>query len=227
MAQATMVRTDEGIKVDIVDQLSWDTRVDAADVTVTVDNGRVTLGGSVPTYAAKLAAEDDAWVVAGVRAIQNQIAVTSPPGVSMPSDADLASRIRSRLVGRADLDLAMDKIAVSAVDGFVTLEGTVESYWKKVEAAIEALHVTGVMDVTNKLAVVPTAAFTDEAIARDIVSALDRNISTDVENIDVEVNNGTVTLAGTVPNRAARLAAYRAALYAAGVTDIEDNLLVA
>jgi osmotically-inducible protein OsmY len=187
----------------------------------------VTLGGPVPTYAAKLAAEDDTWVVTGVRAIENQIAVTSPPSVSMPSDAELASRIRSRLAGRVDLDLAMDKIAVSAVDGFVTLEGTVESYWKKVEAATEAWHVAGVMDVMNKLAVVPTAAFADEAIARDIVSALDRNISTDVDDIDVEVHNGTVTLSGTVPNRAARLAAYRAALYAAGVTDIADHLLVA
>jgi osmotically-inducible protein OsmY len=46
MAHATLVRTDEGIKVDIVDQLSWDTRVDAADVTVMVENGRRDLRGA-------------------------------------------------------------------------------------------------------------------------------------------------------------------------------------
>jgi hyperosmotically inducible protein len=55
-----MARTEEQIKRDVVDQLYWDNRVDASDVTVEVSNGTVTLRGTVPTYFASTAALNDA-----------------------------------------------------------------------------------------------------------------------------------------------------------------------
>ena len=55
-----MKRLDENIKKDIVDELYWDNRIDASQVNVTVNDGIVTLSGSVPTYSdlaiAKIAA---------------------------------------------------------------------------------------------------------------------------------------------------------------------------
>lgn len=60
-----MARTEEQIKRDVVDQLFWDIRVDASDVTVEVSNGTVTLRGTVPTYLAAKAAIDDSWCVLG------------------------------------------------------------------------------------------------------------------------------------------------------------------
>ena len=42
--------TDETIKTQVVDQLVWDSRVDAADVGVTVKKGSVTIKGMVPSY---------------------------------------------------------------------------------------------------------------------------------------------------------------------------------
>jgi osmotically-inducible protein OsmY len=39
----TAVRTDEDIKLDVVEQLRWDGRVDASDITVEVHNKEVTL----------------------------------------------------------------------------------------------------------------------------------------------------------------------------------------
>jgi osmotically-inducible protein OsmY len=226
MANAIMTRTEEAITTDVLAQLYWDTRVDATNVTVTVHDGRVTLGGSVPTSMAKHAAAEDAWVVLGVRAVENQLTITPPPTAMRPSDRETVAAIRSRLAQRADLALEMAKIEVSAVDGAVTLEGTVESYWKKLEVETEALQVTGVLDVTNKLAVVPTERVADEALARVIVSAIDRDSRVNVDDVDVTVSNGKVTLSGAVPSRVARLAAYRAALYTSGVTDIKDNIIV-
>jgi osmotically-inducible protein OsmY len=40
----------ETVKQDIVNQLAWNSRVDASDIAVTVDNFQVTLTGTVPFY---------------------------------------------------------------------------------------------------------------------------------------------------------------------------------
>jgi len=50
--------SDEIKKQNIVDELTWDDSVNANDVTVKVIDGIVELNGSVPTYAAKAAAEE-------------------------------------------------------------------------------------------------------------------------------------------------------------------------
>jgi osmotically-inducible protein OsmY len=78
----------------------------------------------------------------------------------------------------------------------------------------------------NKLAVVPTERVADEALARVIVSTIDRDSRINVEDVDVTASNGKVTLSGAVPSRVARLAAYHAALYTSGITDIEDHIIV-
>jgi osmotically-inducible protein OsmY len=46
---AERIRTDESIAKDVADSLSWDSRVDASQVLVTVDRGIVTLTGTVPS----------------------------------------------------------------------------------------------------------------------------------------------------------------------------------
>ncbi|MGK7370381.1 MAG: BON domain-containing protein, partial [Candidatus Halalkalibacterium sp. M3_1C_030] len=46
------MRNDEDIKVDVAKQLKWDARIDASDVSIKVDNGKVDLEGNVPTMTA-------------------------------------------------------------------------------------------------------------------------------------------------------------------------------
>jgi osmotically-inducible protein OsmY len=47
-----------------------------------------------------------------------------------------------------------------------------------------------------------------------------------VEDVNVKVENGNVTLSGTVEDWQAKLAAYNAALYTAGVKEVNDNIQV-
>jgi osmotically-inducible protein OsmY len=68
---AERIRTDQNIAKDLVDSLSWDSRVDASNASVTVDRGIVTLTGTVPFYSSRVAAAEDAWLIRGVRAIEN------------------------------------------------------------------------------------------------------------------------------------------------------------
>jgi osmotically-inducible protein OsmY len=219
-----MRRSSEEIKKEIVDQLYWDNRVDASEVTVDVHDGVVTLGGKVPTYSARTAAVSDARIIPGVVTIENNIRVEYPPTFTTPADSEIQSNIENVLRWNPDIDSS--DIIISVDNGWVTLEGSVEAFWKKVRAEDIASDVTGVLGVTNKLSVVPTKDVVDEAIADDIVDALDRNTDINIEDIDVEVENGMVTLSGIVPTWTERLRAYEAALYTDGVLNIHDELTV-
>jgi osmotically-inducible protein OsmY len=44
--------TDEEIKRVVIDQLAWDYRIGMSAIEVYVNNGEVTLEGTVPSYAA-------------------------------------------------------------------------------------------------------------------------------------------------------------------------------
>jgi osmotically-inducible protein OsmY len=50
--------------------------VDTRDVTVRVEHGVVTLNGSVPTWAARRTAENDASIAAGVVKVHNDLTIT-------------------------------------------------------------------------------------------------------------------------------------------------------
>ena len=88
---------DESIVKDVVDSLYWDSRVDASKVSVTVDDGIVKLAGSVPSYTSREAASEDAWLITGVRQVDNQLKVDYQ--VEIPSDREIASNIGNLFMG--------------------------------------------------------------------------------------------------------------------------------
>ena len=216
--------TDELIKTNVTDQLFWDGRVDASEIKISVDDGTVNLEGSVDSLTAKEAASADAWQVNGVNWVNNNRDIQLARVEALPSDEQLQSNIRNRL--EWDPEIKPFKVDVSVENGQVTLEGTVDTFWKKIrtESAIRGL--SGVISVVNNLAVVPTEDFTDEAIAEDIVSSMERNRWLEPEDVNLTVENGEVTLTGSVPTWSAKRAAHDAALYTPGVIMVEDRLQV-
>jgi hypothetical protein len=68
-------RSDERILDEINDQLTRDPRIDASDIEVRVNNGEVTLSGTVDHRNDKRLAEDIAESCSGVQDVQNQIRV--------------------------------------------------------------------------------------------------------------------------------------------------------
>lgn len=217
-------RTFEDIKKDVVDQLYWDYRVDASDITVSFDDGTLVLSGTVPSYTAKDAAEDDAWSVQGVSILRNDLTVSFPEEFIVPDDEEIKNNVETSLILNNNIDST--KFEISVVGGIVSLEGSVDSYWKKLEAETVAKNKSGVIDVINKIAIVPTESFIDEDIAEDIVNSLARSVSVDVDNVDVKVKDGVATLSGKVLGWNAYDAAMDAARYTAGVIDIKDNLII-
>ena len=209
------------IRSDVRDQLDWDYRVDENDVNVAVDDGVVTLTGTVENFSAKEAAAADAWSVTGVIDVVNNIEVDAEaPG----SDAGNISRsVENVLEWNSEIDAA--DIRITTIGGIVTIEGTVESYWKKVRAEDLASDVSGVVEVQNRLAVVPTDDLVDERIAEDIVNAIERKSFVDMETITVRVEDGVVSLSGEVGSRTEHEAVYESALYTDGVVAVNDENL--
>ena len=213
--------TDETIKTQVVDQLFWDSRVDAADVGVTVKKGGVTLKGVVPSYQAKSAGLWDAYLVRGVTFVDNQLTVKYP---KVPTDDKIKEYVGNVLMW--DMNLDSSNITVLVDGGIVKLTGTTKSYWEKSLAEEDSYRVGGVIDVTNELGIVLSGSWTDERVAKDIESAIERNFNVEVNDVDVKVSEGTVTLSGVVPNWTARYAAYECARYTSGVFEVKNELTI-
>lgn len=219
-----MSQTDEEIKKDVVDQLYWDSRVDASELNVKVDDGKVMLEGSVLSYTAKGAAPSAAWTINGVNIVENDLEVKYPETVTVPSDEEIKADVETSLSLNINIDTSDINISVTA--GIVTLEGTVDAYWKKTRAENIASGISGVLDVINKLTILPTKNFVDKDIAKDLVSSISRNYRVSIDDVDVKVEDGIVTLTGTVPDWDAYLAVLDATEFTAGVIDIEDHLII-
>ena len=68
-------RSDERIKEDVCERLSQHGRIDASNIDVKVENGEVTLGGTVNDRQTKRMAEDALDNLSGVREVHNHLRV--------------------------------------------------------------------------------------------------------------------------------------------------------
>jgi osmotically-inducible protein OsmY len=72
-------RSDESIREDINCRLTDDAHVDASNIEVAVENGEVTLTGTVPDRFEKRRAEDISDLAAGVKNVENRLRVAKTP----------------------------------------------------------------------------------------------------------------------------------------------------
>ncbi len=87
-----------------------------------------------------------------------------------------------------------------------------------------SLH--GVVGLTNDIRIVP-AAVPESAIQASIEAALKRHFASEQQRIRVRVDGEVVTLSGTVRSGYERLLARTSAWNAPGVSQVEDDLVVA
>ena len=125
--------------------------------------------------------------------------------------------------GRVDTD----GIMVDVAEGTVRLSGAVSSHEER-QAAEEAAWTTeGVVDVINELVLSPSRKRSDQEIAADVRSALDKDAQlSNAGHIRVRSTGATVRLDGTVESISEREAAEKDAWYTAGVVYVENMLTV-
>ena len=213
-------KTDAQIHHDIIEELSWDPRVDETEVGVEVDDGVVTLTGTVTSWAKRLAAQEAARRVAGVRDVANGIAVKTPGGL-FRTDTEIAQAVRRTL--EWDVFVPDEGIICTVTDGYVTLEGVVDRLSQRDDAERAVRNLTGVKAVANKITI-KTPPSINDTVAHAIERALERRAERHARQIHVDVHDGIATLTGSVRSWAERRSVLGAARSTPGIRIVEDRL---
>jgi osmotically-inducible protein OsmY len=204
-------------------ELSWDPRVQAGDITVSVNEGVVLLGGRVDTFAQRRAAERAAHRVRGVKAVANDIEVR-PSTPDPPSDSTVAEAIAAAL--RWNDLVPADTLEATVAEGWVTLTGEVESEYQRWEAEHLVARLKGVTGVTNVILLRPSGSAS--AVRQHVLDeALRRNAQVDMDAIKVIVEESAVILIGAVRSWAEREVVEHTAWSAPGVTSVDNRIVVA
>ncbi|MFP4557315.1 MAG: BON domain-containing protein [Bacteroidales bacterium] len=215
---------DEVIKQDVIDQLIWDDRINANEIAVKVQEGVVKLEGTVPSYAVKKVAEEDASNINGVIKITNSLKVTNPDNTGNISDTAIKENVQSRLLW--DTRLNSSAITVEVLDKVVILLGSVYSYWEKTLAEDIAVTSVGVLWVDNKLSVKLKKTKLDLDIEKDLKNALKRNLLSDLEKLQVDVSDGVARIRGSVPAKSIKKEIGNVAMHTSGINDIINEVTV-
>lgn len=140
-------RSDTELAHQVVNALAWDIEVPNQKIKAKVEDGWVTLEGEVDWQYQRNSAERAVRYLMGIKGVTNL--VTIKPHAS---PADVAQHIKAALHRSADADFK--RIEVSALDGKVTLRGTVRSWPERAEVERAAWSASGVREVDDRLAVV-------------------------------------------------------------------------
>ncbi|WP_138471068.1 BON domain-containing protein [Poseidonocella sp. HB161398] len=137
---------DDEIAKRAVNTLQWNTSVPRDAVQVKVEDGLVTLSGSVTWQFEKSAAEKVVRRLSGVKSISNLIKV-----VPTVKAADIRQRIELAL--KRDAELEAQRIEVTVADRRVTLEGQVRTLAEREAVERAAWAAPGVNAVVDHIAI--------------------------------------------------------------------------
>ena len=213
-------KEDSELRRRVVDELEYDPSIDATTIAVAVQEGVVTLSGTVPNYAQKQSAERAVKRVAGVKAVAEDLTVKLAGAAR--NDTDIAHNALTNL--RFNVSVPADRIRITVEDGWITMEGEVDWQYQRAAAENSVKYMQGVKGITDNIRIKSRIDTAD--IKAKIQSAFARRAQLDANQIVVESVDGKVTLRGHVQSWSERRQAEDAAWAAPGVTKVEDNLIV-
>ena len=163
------MKTDTQLKQEVLDELKWESAINAAKIGVEVNDGVVTLVGQVGSFAEKWDAERAVQRIAGVSALAVEIEVTLQ-GSSKRNDTDIA-RAADHVLAWTSV-LPKDAVKVLVEDSWITLSGEVSWEYQREAAAAGVRYLIGVRGVSNNISLNPEVSLS--AVKTGIEAALKR-----------------------------------------------------
>ena len=138
-------KTSDGeIAQRILDIFEWDVTIPHQNLTVKVEHGLVTLGGTVEWHFQRQAAEKAAGKISGVRVVINTVEIASHPSALDVRDRIMAAFRRSSAIDASGIDVKVD-------GGTVKLEGRVRGWNERKIAENAAWSARGVTRVEDNI----------------------------------------------------------------------------
>ena len=194
-------RYDNQIQTTVTQKLA--AKRELSNVRASVAEGIVTLTGTVDLYQGKLDAAKLARKAAHTQGVRNLVDVA---GTNV-SDAQLEQKLAKRLrYVRVGYDITFDYFALGVKDGVVTVEGQDRTGLGRDEAFADIASTPGVKDVIDKVSLEPVSQFDDGLRLRALRviygdSVLSKYAIDPARPIRIIVDNGHVTLYGSVDNK--------------------------
>jgi hyperosmotically inducible protein len=200
------------------------------DVKTSVQNGVVTLTGTVDVYSAKDDADKRAHHQKNVKGVENLIQVAGPAIDDVMLRNKLSEKLAYDRVGYGTT--AFNAFTIGVQDGVVTLGGIAYGPTDKDSAVSVVENYPGVKDVIDNIEVAPVSPMDDRtrlAEARAIYGypQLNKYAIDPAKPIRITVVNGNVTLSGVVDTQSDKDVAYLRASGVPGVFKVVNNLQVA
>ena len=223
---ASAARFDNQIQNTVTQKL--EAKRPFSNVQSSVEDGIVTLTGTVDLYQRKLDAGKLARKTANVQGVRNLVTVA---GANVP-DAQLEQKLATKLTYvREGYDSTFDYFALGVKDGVVTVEGQDRTGVGRDEALADIANMPGVKDVINNISLEPVSGF-DDAVRLRAMAAIYRDPILSKYAIDparpirIIVVNGHVTLYGAVTSTMDKQVAGIRANQVFGAFTVENKLEV-
>lgn len=142
---------------------------------------------------------------------------------SRPSDDSITAWVQEAF--REDPRIASSDIEVRTDAGVVTLRGTTANLLERRYARLETQKISGVRGIIDELTVAPSSR-SDMEINKDVMTRLTGMPRPPVNDLEVSVTDGTVTLSGDTTSWAFREQAESLASQVRGVRSVTNDLVV-
>ena len=209
---------DDKISGDVIAAFAASPRIHSNEIRVRTIDGRVLLQGIVETLEEKLAAEETASRINGVRAIENDLTVSA--------DEDLSDLRLERMAQKALDDVGLEEIGVRVGAGNAFLMGHVADADTRDRAKDTVRRVEGIRDIFSELEIVAGEPVDDVTIANTVAEVLSDDPRIVFYNLDVRSDNGNVAIMGEADTPEQIDYATQVAETVAGVKSVE-NLMTA
>jgi osmotically-inducible protein OsmY len=214
--------TTKDIREAVEAELKFDPLVDDADIHVVNASGEVALNGTVPSYPQYLEAAAAAQRVGGVKNVHNHLQVVLADE-DFRDDAMLTTAANNALAANVTVP---DGVEASALDGNLTLTGTVGYGTERAAAERAVSGLIGLRNVRNDIEISYNAESPVD-VDLHVQQALDRSaLVPDDSDVSVVTKDGIITLTGHVRTWAEHDAVVDAAWMAQGVIDVSDDLQI-